>query len=149
MNNLKIVKSLKASFDKLGYAFINGSITEDRKVYRDYLRSGKIPSICMTTDNREFQNNNIYNRYFKNYSASFPSIKLMVHYALSGAKPNKHHKAIVRVTNKLIKLGYLQVIILPDGKLLKDNFNNIDFYYSNNTKDVYRLVNSKAILYKV
>ena len=149
MDNLKIAKSLKASFDKLGYAFMNGSITEDRKVYRDYLRSGKVPPISRTSNNREFQNINIYNRYFKNYTVSFPNIKLMVHYALSGAKPNKHNKAIVRVTNKLIKLGYLQVIILPDGKLLKDNFNNIDFYYSNNTKGVYRLVNSKAILYKV
>lgn len=149
MDKLKITKSLKASFDKLGYAFINGSITEDRKVYRDYLRSGKVPSIRMTTDNREFQNNNIYNRYFKKHSVSFPSIKQMVHYALSEEKPNKQHKAIVRVTNKLIKLGYLQVIILPDGKLLKDNFNNIDFYYSSNTKNIYRLVNSKAILYKL
>ena len=153
MNTLKIVKSLKLSFDQLGYAVIDGKITKDHNVYRCYLRSGKVDKVNMTTSDRSFQLNTFYNNYFKNkLSKHNPSNKQMIHYALKkdqGFKPNKHYKAIIKVTNKLLDLGYLKITVLPDGKLLKDTVNNLEFYHSNGTFEVYRLINGKSILYKL
>ena len=153
MDTLKIVKSLKLSFDQLGYAAIDGKITKDRNVYRCYLRSGKVDKVKRTSDNRSFQLNTLYTNYFKHKPSKHnPSNKQMIHYALKkdqGFKPNKYYKAIIQVTNKLLNLGYLKITILPDGKLLKDTLNNLEFYYSYNTCEVYRLVNGRSVLYKL
>lgn len=153
MDNLKIVKSLKLSFDQLGYAVVDGKITKDRNVYRCYLRSGKVDKVKMTTSDRSFQLNTSYTNYFKNkLSKNNPSNKQMIHYALKkdqDFKPNRYYKAIIQVTNKLLNLGYLKITTLPDGKLLRDTYNNLDFYYSNSTCEVYRLINGKSILYKL
>lgn len=152
-NTLKIVKSLKLSFDSLGYAVCGGSIVTDRQLYRKMLRSGKQESQKCTTNDRNYQILTFYKCFFK--SDSNPLLrcyyKAMINYLLSDNDRvnSKYMKHAINVSKQVLKRGFVEVFILPDGKLLKDKVNNKDFYFSNSTRKIYRLVNGKAIIYKV
>lgn len=152
-DTLKIVKSLKLSFDSLGYAVCGGSIVTDRQLYRKMLRSGKQESQKCTTNDRNYQTRTFYKYFFK--KGINPLLrcdyKAMINYLLSDNDKvnNKYMKYIINVSKRLLKQGFMEVFILPDGKLLKDKVNNKDFYYSTATRKTYRLVNGKAVIYKV
>mgnify|MGYP000389179017 CR=1 FL=1 len=151
MNTLQIVKSLKLSFDQLGYAVFNSEVTTNRQVYRKYLRSGKIEPVKQTSDNRVFQTNNFYTHYFKTNKNPLLrcDYKEVVKTLLNLSKGKNYYKSTVKVSNQLLKYGYFESYILSDAVLLKDNINNNTFYYCGLTKNVYRLVNNKNVIYKL
>lgn len=151
MNTLQIVKSLKLSFDQLGYAVFNSEVTTNRQVYRKYLRSGKVEPVKQTSDNRVFQTNNFYTYYFKTNKNPLLrcDYKEVIQTLLNLSKGKNYYKSTVRISNQLLKLGYFELYNLPDAILLKDNINHNTFYYCGLTKIVYRLVNNKNIIYKL
>jgi hypothetical protein len=141
---LQIVKSYKLSFDTLGYAVVEGKITTDRHCYRYLLRSGKNPAPApKSTCDREYQTLDFYKRFFDDRQRIM--IKWLVLYILKGVQ-DKHFKPTIKISRKLLKLGYLKVWELPDGKLIKDIINGCEFYYSSGTKKVYRMTKNGGVV---
>lgn len=150
MKTLQIVKSLKLSFDTLGYAVVDGEITSNKGVYRKYLRSGKVTPIQKRSDNRTFQILKSYTYYFKpNFNPLLRcDYKEIIRYLL-GIGGKFYYKSTKKVSDNLLKLGYFEVYNLPDATIIKDNFNKNTFYHYRLTKSVYRLVNNKNIIYNL
>ena len=152
MNNLKKARALKLQFDQLGYAVVDGKITEDRSVYRSLLRSGKQEKAFMTTDKREYQINTFYKNFFKTNTncllrCDYKQVILCLMF--NGVKGKPYFKATHQVTANLLKLKLLECYNTEQSIIVKDNYNNHTFFYCKLNDLVYRLVNNKTVTYNL